>query len=136
MDKKEIKSKLEMLDIYFPEYSFKYDKKQGPINLTTGFNIDYAEKTDDRFQVRILINTLIKDEEDRFELKLSTLGFFKLNAEDIEENVADYILKKNTVAMMFPFIRSQISLLTTQPGMTPILLQPIDVDALVDNVLK
>ena len=49
MDKKEIKSKLEMLDIYFPEYSFKYDKKQGSINLTTGFNIDYAEKTDDRF---------------------------------------------------------------------------------------
>ena len=34
---------------------------------------------------------------------------------------------------MMPFIRSQVSLLTTQPGLTPILLQPIDVNALVDN---
>ena len=31
-----------------------------------------------------------------------------------------------TVAIMFPFIRSQITLLTTQPGMTPIVLPPIN----------
>jgi preprotein translocase subunit SecB len=27
---------------------------------------------------------------------------------------------------MFPFIRSQVTLLTTQPGMTPIVLPPIN----------
>ena len=28
--------------------------------------------------------------------------------------------------IMFPFIRSQVTLLTTQPGMTPIVLPPIN----------
>ena len=36
------------------------------------------------------------------------------------------IVKNNTVAIMFPFIRSQVTLLTTQPGITPILLPPIN----------
>ena len=36
------------------------------------------------------------------------------------------IIKKNTVAIMFPFVRSQISLLTTQPDMVPIVLPPIN----------
>jgi cysteine sulfinate desulfinase/cysteine desulfurase-like protein len=36
------------------------------------------------------------------------------------------IIKTNTVAIMFPFIRSQVTLLTTQPGMTPIVLPPIN----------
>ena len=40
----------------------------------------------------------------------------------MEEN----IVKTNTVAIMFPFIRSQVTLLTTQPGMTPIVLPPIN----------
>lgn len=41
---------------------------------------------------------------------------------EMEEN----IVKTNTVAIMFPFIRSQVTLLTTQPGMTPIVLPPIN----------
>ncbi len=48
---------------------------------------------------------------------------FEYEAEtyEMEEN----IVKTNTVAIMFPFIRSQVTLLTTQPGMTPIVLPPI-----------
>ena len=36
------------------------------------------------------------------------------------------IINNNTVAIMFPFLRSQVSLLTTQPGMYPIVLPPIN----------
>ena len=41
---------------------------------------------------------------------------------ELEEN----IVKTNTVAIIFPFIRSQVTLLTTQPGMTSIVLPPIN----------
>ena len=136
MAQKEIKSRLEMQDLYFPEYSLKYNKKQGKMNLTTSFNVNYAEKTDDKNQVRIELNTLIADDEKSFELKLTALAFFKLNPEGLEDKEALEILKTNTVAIMFPFVRSQVSLLTTQPGMTPILLQPINVEALVENIFN
>ena len=36
------------------------------------------------------------------------------------------IIEKNTIAIMFPFVRSQVSLLTTQPNMVPIVLPPIN----------
>ena len=133
MEQKEIKSCLEMQDLYFPEYSFRYDKKQGKMNLTTTFSVDYAQKTDDKNQVRIELWTQIKDEENRFELNLMARAFFKLNAEGLSEEDAIEILRKRTLAIMFPFVRSQVSLLTTQPGMSPIMLQPINVDALVNN---
>lgn len=136
MAQKEIKSRLEMQDLYFPEYSFKYNKNQGNMNLTTSFNVNYAEKTDDKNQVRIELTTLIKDDRDLFELKLVALAFFKLNPEELSEKEASQILRTNTVAIMFPFVRSQVSLLTTQPGMTPILLQPINIDALVQNIFN
>jgi preprotein translocase subunit SecB len=41
------------------------------------------------------------------------------------------ILKKNSVAIMFPFIRSQVSLITTQPGMIPVQLPLVDVNKMV-----
>ena len=115
---KNIKSKLEMLDLFFSDFSMKYNKKSGKRNINTSFKVNYAEK---------------KDDNECLELNLTTIAFFKLNREGINEETATGILRKNTVAIMFPFIRSQISLLTTQPGMTPIMLQPLDVNALVDG---
>ena len=130
---KNIKSKLEMLDLFFSDFSMKYNKKSGKRNINTSFKVNYAEKKDDKNQVRIQIETNIKDDNECLELNLTTIAFFKLNREGINEETATGILRKNTVAIMFPFIRSQISLLTTQPGMTPIMLQPLDVNALVDG---
>ena len=49
---------------------------------------------------------------------------FKYEEETYEKE--ENIIKTNTVAIMFPFIRSQVTLLTTQPGMTPIVLPPIN----------
>jgi preprotein translocase subunit SecB len=50
-------------------------------------------------------------------------AYFIYGAETLE--LEENIVKTNTVAIMFPFIRSQVTLLTTQPGMTPIVLPPI-----------
>ena len=41
MEQKEIKSRLEIQDLYFPQYSFQYDKKPGKMNLITSkLNVD------------------------------------------------------------------------------------------------
>lgn len=41
------------------------------------------------------------------------------------------ILEKNTIAIMFPYIRSYISSITTQPGMSPIVLPAMNIVAMV-----
>ena len=87
-------------------------------------------------KLKVQVSTKITDNEEKLELNLDTVAFFKLNnqGEKISEQTAEQILKKNTVAIMFPFIRSQVSILTTQPGMIPIVMPPININALVDDM--
>ena len=46
------------------------------------------------------------------------------------------MLEKNTLAIMFPYLRSYISIITTQPGMNPIVLPAMNIIALVNDQKK
>lgn len=43
------------------------------------------------------------------------------------------LLKENTLSILFPYLRSQISLLTSQPDMSPIVIPPINIGAVLRN---
>ena len=43
------------------------------------------------------------------------------------------LLEKNTIAIMFPYIRSYISSITTQPGMAPIVLPAMNIVAMIND---
>ena len=136
MDNK-IKSVLEMSELFFPSYSLNLNepiKEKSQYAYT--FSIEYAERKDNKNIIRVQVSTKITDNEEKLELNLDTVAFFKLDnqGEKISEQTAEQILKKNTVAIMFPFIRSQVSILTTQPGMIPIVMPPININALVDDM--
>ena len=77
--------------------------------------------------------TSVKNETDSVHINLETVGVFTVDNNGISENLSEQLIKVNTVAIMFPFIRSQISLLTTQPGLTPVMLPPININALMDS---
>lgn len=60
-----------------------------------------------------------------FDLNVEVVGVFGVSEEDIKQ------FKPNAVAIMFPFLRSQISLLTTQPDMIPVVLPAININKLL-----
>ncbi len=128
-----VNSKLIMQDLVFSQMSYELKKKTKDTEFKTSISVKYAEKKDNKNQVRVTIDTTITNDEDTLRVYLQTVGYFKLDAENIDDATAEQILKKNTVAIMFPYIRSQVSLITTQPAMVPIIMPPIDVNALVDN---
>ena len=43
------------------------------------------------------------------------------------------LIERNAIAIMFPYLRSYISSLTTQPGMQPIVLPPINIMELLSG---
>lgn len=57
-------------------------------------------------------------------VKVIASAKFSMDNDDID--LVRSIMDTNAVAIMFPFVRSQVSLLTTQPGMTPVVLPPIN----------
>ena len=123
---------LKLLDLRF--VSFNYENLSNKKEFETELNIEYdincvVDKTNDN-KVKIDFKVKIVSKDELLSLKLNAIGEFQIDSKDLEPSVKEFILKRNTIAIMFPFIRSQISLLTTQPGLQPIMLQPIDVNKL------
>lgn len=125
--------KMQMLDLYFSEFSFVH-KREIPCSqeYDTSFQINYAVSNEDENKIKVTIDTSVKDKAESVSVELQTVGIFNIEKQDIEDKLYAHLVKVNTIAIMLPFIRSQISLLTTQPGITPIMLQPINVNAIVD----
>ena len=131
MDKNECT--IQMLDFYFSKYDFSLIREQENSEYSTSFKIEQAVSSEDKSKVKITIDTTVKNKIDSLLLNLQTIGIFKIEAADIDSSTYYQLVKQNTVAIMFPFIRSQISLLTTQPGMVPIMIPPLNIAALASE---
>ena len=131
-----IKSFLEMKNLFFPRMQVINTKRiQENQNLKLINKIKYYKNKENSNFLTIKIITKIEFENNILLLELECEGTFELKDTDnsLNEEQKKYILQRNTVAIMYPFIRSQISLLTTQPGMMPIIIPPIDINALVEQ---
>lgn len=124
MNIEQIKSELTMRDFYFSECSIVRDKKIKGEKLNVDLKKELTEEQDNIFQVKLIL-TINKPEED-MQVKVVANATFHMENDDTQ--LVKSIIQTNTVAIMFPFIRSQISLLTTQPGMSPIVLPPINTE--------
>lgn len=131
MDRNECK--LQMNELYFSKYDFVQTREDNDTEYETSFQIEYAVNNQNDSKFRIKINTRVKNKTESVLLNLETIGVFTVDKEGVNDDIGDHLIKVNTVAIMFPFIRSQISLLTTQPGLEPILLPPININALMDS---
>ncbi|MBQ7820451.1 MAG: protein-export chaperone SecB [Bacteroidales bacterium] len=125
--------KIQMLDLFFSKYSFAQERRDDNKEYNSSFTINYAINNDDDSKIKVIIDTSVTNNTGSISLELQTVGMFKIDKMDLEQNIYEHLVKVNTVAIIFPFIRSQISLLTTQPGMTPIMLPPMNLNALIDS---
>ena len=105
--------------------------KMGEMPLTINYNIEHQQNDADSSIYRVIITTTINDDDERIKLEVVATGVFKIDDMTIDDSLRDSIINFNTVAIMFPYIRSQISILTTQPGLMPIQIPIIDVNKLV-----
>ena len=80
---------------------------------------------------RVSVTAEIMSEPESLALNLTAEAVFSL---DSDSNILESpLIKQNTVAIMFPFIRSEITLLTSQPGMSPIVIPPLNINKMLGN---
>lgn len=120
MELSKMESDLKMNNLYFSSCSVKRACKveNGECKADLKRNITKTDEHEYDVELELLV------QKSDLSVSIIAKAHFEYEAEtyEMEEN----IVKTNTVAIMFPFIRSQVTLLTTQPGMTPIVLQPIN----------
>ena len=125
--------KIQMLDLYFSKFDFKQERGTDSKEYNTSFQIEYAINSEDDTKVRVIVDTTVTNEAQSIVLNVQTVGIFKVDKLDMDEATYEHLIKANTVAIIFPFIRSQVSLLTTQPGMMPVMIPPININALIEH---
>lgn len=98
-------------------------------NLKVSFSVEYSELKEDE-QVKLTARISAED-RDALELEITICGLFTIQEDD--EALKRELAEKNTLSIMFPYLRSQITLVTTQPDFKPIVLPAININALVEE---
>lgn len=88
------------------------------------YNAEFEKEITDKGNHKYDVEARLRISKEDFNLFLIANATFLCEAENYDRE--DVIVNNNTIAIMFPFIRSQVSLMTTQPGMMPIVLPPIN----------
>ena len=134
MSNEQMKSPLILNRLAFERIDFSRDvnignvPKEYEMNFTREIQVSQDQEN---FRVSLTTNIWAKD-DDSFKLVITLVGFFFCNCED--EGLKKDMISKNAVAILFPYLRSQISLVTTQPNMLPITLQPVNIVGMFEEI--
>ena len=125
-------STLKMHHIVFDELSFT---RKGFQNIQSNdiqfkVNVMIGRNQEGIYKVTLRVDA---DKEDEYEASAQVTGYCEIDADC---SLKDDILKKNTVAILFPYIRAELTLLTAQPETTPITLPAMNINALIDEAVE
>ncbi|MBQ1916307.1 MAG: protein-export chaperone SecB [Lachnospiraceae bacterium] len=76
---------------------------------------------------RVTLVTNVYDNNENLRVSVTALSIFETDHEN------KYLIESNAIAIIFPYVRSYITSLTTQPGMEPIVIPPINVLSLLKD---
>ena len=131
-DKDGIRSvlKLEKLvfdKIEFKRLGFKNDKE---IELRIRSNISQKQGAD-IYRITLVLNG---DKPEEYSFEISLTGFFAIeDCPDITQELKDDLVSKNAVAILMPYLRSEVSLLTAQPGMECVVLPAFNINRMLEE---
>ena len=128
------KSVLELKSLYFDRIEFQR-RENIVTNPELNMNFSREVKTDDQNPSHfwLTLGTHITDrQKDAVVINVSLVGEFIVSA---DENNFDILrlIKENGVAILFPYLRSELTLLTTQPGFQPIVLPAVNIAKMFQN---
>lgn len=118
---------LTMTAIYFNNFKFNrinFNDEENTLNVRFSVNDSI-----DNNLMEIAISFDISG-ENLFELSGELIGRFMI---DSNQGISLEKLKTNAVAIMFPYLRTQVTLLTSQPNMLPVVLPAVNINKILNN---
>ncbi len=131
-NKQTIQSALNLDKIVFDKIEFKRLGFSSDKELELNIQSNVARKKDAEIYRVTLILKGNKPEEYIFEISLTGFFTIEINSE-ISEELKNTMIKKNSVAILMPYLRSEVSLLTAQPGVTCVVLPAFNINSLFED---
>lgn len=86
---------------------------------------------DSTYKVTLVLNGTKQDE---YNIIISLSGFFKVEGqEDLEDKMVQELINKNAVAILMPYLRSELTLLTAQPDTDSVVLPPFNINKMFEK---
>ena len=76
---------------------------------------------------------LLHEDKEVLKHNCKFVGIFLVKKEDENMNIEDFV-RNNAPALMLPYIREHITSISSKAGIKPIILPPINLIALIDNL--
>ncbi|MEA4821401.1 MAG: protein-export chaperone SecB [Erysipelotrichales bacterium] len=114
-----------------------FDRKEdcdtdSKLNFTINNSISQSSTIGSSFKVSVCTEILNEKKDIRISVTMS--GYFDFETqEEISDSAKRELMEKNTLAILFPYVRSFITTLTAQSGLKPVILPPINIIALIEQ---
>lgn len=132
MEKRDIKSVLKLDHIVFDKIVFERQGFQNENDFD--FNLQSNISQRDGSEIYRCTLLLKGHKPDEYTIEISLTGFFVLsNTEDLSESMKNNLVSKNTVAILMPYLRSEVSLLTAQPNTDTVVLPVFNINNMIDD---
>lgn len=131
LNKKNIESVLKLNKIIFDKIEFNRlgFKNEQELELEIQSNISQRHGTD-LYRVTLILKGKKVDE---YTLEISLSGFFSIENADLSNELKNALITKNSIAILMPYLRSQVSLLTAQPEVDCVVLPPFNINEMLKH---
>lgn len=109
---------MKLISLGFNKISFNRIGGESQKLFKSKVSVDYYENEEKNNLFKMIVS-LSGQKEDEYEISIELQGIFDVNY-DSEEQKKIYL--DNALNIMMPYIRSQVTLLTSQPNMKPVIL--------------
>lgn len=85
----------------------------------------------DTYKVTLVLNGTKQEE---YDIVISLSGFFQVEGQEkLEDKLVQNLISKNAVAILMPYLRSELTLLTAQPDTDSVVLPPFNINKMFGN---
>jgi len=106
----------------------KFSRVESSIeNVELGINVERELEKLSEEEYRIVLEVMVTDGNEKVNIYVKCVANFNTDQENMD------LIERNTIAIMFPYVRSYISTLTTQPGMAPVVLPAMNIVAMLND---
>lgn len=126
-------------NIFFKLNNNYKGEKESRIDTKFAINHAFLSEKKDQVEVTIaceLFNDNFQGSEVPFYLNVSITGEFDLNSDiaqkdNASDELIEDIMKANTLAILFPYMRSAITSITAVANINPVILPPVNTNRLI-----
>jgi len=141
-DKQESKKQFSIQKLYIKDASFEspdspgsFSFKQWNPKIDLNLNNTHGHVDGDLYEAVLRITATIKHEDNTaFLIEVHQAGLFMLSG--FEEEERQYLLGSQCMNILFPYAREVISEMSTRGGFPPLILSPVNFDALYQQHLQ